>query len=774
MQCNNCKNSIEELPCKYCGYDGKEILNPHYLPCGQELGQGKYIIGRVLGAGGFGVTYSALDKVLNRRVAIKEYMPGEFSTRMQGNSHLTVFGGEKEEQFKAGMAKFYDESVRLSKFTEVQGIVQVYDCFYENNTAYIVMEYLEGETLDQLIKRESKIPVEDAVKIATKVLEALCVVHEAGMIHRDIAPNNIFLTSDGKVKLLDFGAARTATGSHSKSLTVMYKEGFTAEEQYRSNGDQGTWTDVYSVAATLYKSITGITPEGAMERKLRDELKPVGKCGADVPKNVETAIMNALNVNPKKRTQTAEQFMKELNGSVNVKNRFERTRESKIARFPKSVAIAGGIIIIASVMVLVLQQMGILSIHFETFTNLFVPEGKVRMMNVVNMDEDEAKERLEQLGLVMEREELRYDNQISPGRIISQNVKKGELVDAGTIVGVVVSSESVRVAVPDIVGLNLEDAETLLSEQALKWDVVQENSIYPVNTVIGCDPEEKKWMYQGDTVSLTVSAGMELISDNDYQLADLTGMTEDDARALLAENGVYLNVIGTEASSTVAEGRVIQQTEKPGDVIHGGSTVNVIISSGKPLVSMPNVIGMTEADAKEVIREAGLSVTVSYLADMESELGTVIDQNAKEGAEITEGTTVEIFLPRRLDTITLGTIHHTYGPQELYYSDEPNVPHIEIGEDITSTYHCNRAIVCTVESRFTGPYTNDDICRLANGDYSTWPLMTNSFRTDDTFMYFINIDETQYKNIEKLYCLVLGLDRTGNVVAYTQFEIDLS
>lgn len=359
MQCNNCKNSIEELPCKYCGYDGKEILNPHYLPCGQKLGQGKYIIGRVLGAGGFGVTYSALDKVLNRRVAIKEYMPGEFSTRMQGNSHLTVFGGEKEEQFKAGMAKFYDESVRLSKFTEVQGIVQVYDCFYENNTAYIVMEYLEGETLDQLIKRESKIPVEDAVKIATKVLEALCVVHEAGMIHRDIAPNNIFLTSDGKVKLLDFGAARTATGSHSKSLTVMYKEGFTAEEQYRSNGDQGTWTDVYSVAATLYKSITGITPEGAMERKLRDELKPVGKCGADVPKNVETAIMNALNVNPQKRTQTAEQFMKELNGSVNVKNRFERTRESKIARFPKSVAIAGGIIIIASVMVLVLQQMGI-------------------------------------------------------------------------------------------------------------------------------------------------------------------------------------------------------------------------------------------------------------------------------------------------------------------------------------------------------------------------------------------------------------------------------
>ena len=772
MQCNNCKNSIEELPCKYCGYDGKEILNPHYLPCGQELGQGKYIIGRVLGAGGFGVTYSALDKVLNRRVAIKEYMPGEFSTRMQGNSHLTVFGGEKEEQFKAGMAKFYDESVRLSKFTEVQGIVQVYDCFYENNTAYIVMEYLEGETLDQLIKRESKIPVEDAVKIATKVLEALCVVHEAGMIHRDIAPNNIFLTSDGKVKLLDFGAARNATGSHSKSLTVMYKEGFTAEEQYRSNGDQGTWTDVYSVAATLYKSITGITPDGAMERKLRDELKPVGKCGISVPKNVETAIMNALNVNPKKRTQTAEQFMKELNGSVNVKNRFERTRESKIARFPKSVAIAGGIIIIASVMVLVLQQMGILSIHFETFTNLFVPEGKVRMMNVVNMDEDEAKERLEQLGLVMEREELRYDNQISPGRIISQSIKKGELVDAGSVVSVVVSNEAVKVAVPNVVGLQLEDVENLLSEQALKWDIVQEDSIYPVNTVIDCDPEEKKWIYQGDTVSLTVSAGMNLISDSDYQLADLTGMTEYDARSLLAENGVYLNVAGTEASDDMAEGRVISQLETVGEIIQSGSTVNVIISEGKPLVTVPSVIGMSESDARSALDEIGLLCEVTYRVDMDSEIGYVIDQNISGDTEVRKDSTIKIVLPRSLDTIALTNISHGYGTQEYYDYKTDDLIEVLDGEEIRGSYHTNYAVFCAVvDVRYSAPYTLDEIIEMANHDYSDWKSFLYS--TDGTMVGFASMDNETRDDVDVVYCLAFGIDRNGDVLAYTQFSFEL-
>ena len=151
--CKVCKNEIETLPCPYCGFTGEENTDPHYLEVGYQLLGGQYIIGQVVGAGGFGVTYSAWDCSLKRCVAIKEYMPGEFSTRMPGNSDLTVYGGEKEEQFKAGMYKFYDESVRLAKFTEVPGIVQIYDWFHENNTAYIVMEFLEGETLEDRIQR---------------------------------------------------------------------------------------------------------------------------------------------------------------------------------------------------------------------------------------------------------------------------------------------------------------------------------------------------------------------------------------------------------------------------------------------------------------------------------------------------------------------------------------------------------------------------------------------------------------------------------------------
>jgi serine/threonine protein kinase len=190
----------------------------------------------------------------------------------------------------------------------VSGIVQIYDVFQENDTAYIVMEFLEGEDLGTRLKREKTISADEAVKIMVPVLEALSAVHQSKIIHRDIAPNNIFLCKDGRVKLLDFGAARSATGTYSKSLTVLYKEGYTAEEQYQSRGEQGPWTDVYAAAATMYKAITGVTPDGAMERRRKDRLKEPSKCGVKIEKNVERAIMNALIMDHKKRTQSAEIF----------------------------------------------------------------------------------------------------------------------------------------------------------------------------------------------------------------------------------------------------------------------------------------------------------------------------------------------------------------------------------------------------------------------------------------------------------------------------------
>lgn len=253
--------------CPHCGHEvDTPVENPVHIKPGTLLND-RYIIGKVLGSGGFGVTYIGWDGRLEQRVAIKEYLPSEFSTRMPGQSQVTVFNGEKNEQFYDGLKKFVEEAKHLAKFQNEEGIVKIFDSFIENDTAYIIMEYLEGETLKEFLKREKTIPEDRAVEMLIPVMKSLQVVHEAGLIHRDIAPDNIFLTNDGNVKLIDFGASRYATTSHSRSLTVIIKQGYSPEEQYRSRGDQGPHTDVYALAATMYKMITGKTPPDAMERR---------------------------------------------------------------------------------------------------------------------------------------------------------------------------------------------------------------------------------------------------------------------------------------------------------------------------------------------------------------------------------------------------------------------------------------------------------------------------------------------------------------------------
>ncbi|MBQ4040176.1 MAG: serine/threonine protein kinase, partial [Oscillospiraceae bacterium] len=242
--------------CPFCGSEEEEMYSLSrvlYLTPGTKL-QERYVVGRALGAGGFGVTYIGWDTHLVRKVAIKEYLPSEFATRMYKSDELVVAGGEHEtNSFTAGKRKFLEEGRKLAQVSNVDGIVHMYDCFEANGTAYIAMEYLEGETLETYLEREGKMSEQQVLDIMLPLLHALEAVHTKGIIHRDIAPDNIFLVKDAKgdtkAKIIDFGASKFASTSHSKSLSVMIKSGYSAEEQYRSNGNQGAFTDVYGLAA---------------------------------------------------------------------------------------------------------------------------------------------------------------------------------------------------------------------------------------------------------------------------------------------------------------------------------------------------------------------------------------------------------------------------------------------------------------------------------------------------------------------------------------------
>lgn len=279
---------------------------PLALPKGTILA-GQYVIDDVLGQGGFGITYVATDHKTNEKVAVKEFFPDALAYREM--TTVTSYPGERTENFEYGRENFLQEAKTLAEFIGCENIVRIYSYFEENNTAYFVMEYIDGVSFDHYLKEKGgKISFDEASKILVPVMEALAIVHSKGIVHRDVTPDNIYITNDGKVKLLDFGAARYSLGDKSKSLDVILKHGFAPKEQYTRHGKQGPFTDIYSLGATFYFAITGRRPPDSIDRLEEDELIPPSSLGAKLTSYQEDAILRALEVNPQSRFQSMLDF----------------------------------------------------------------------------------------------------------------------------------------------------------------------------------------------------------------------------------------------------------------------------------------------------------------------------------------------------------------------------------------------------------------------------------------------------------------------------------
>jgi len=285
----------------------------YILPPGTRL-WGRYIIGTVLGVGGFGITYRAWDTRLNTMLAIKEFYPKSLISRIPGETKVRVFSGDSQETYKKQLARFMDEAKNLAKFTGDEHIVNVLDFFEDNGTAYIVMEYLEGMTLKEyMASHGGRLPPEQSLAIASALLKATSRIHSIGIIHRDISPDNIFVLSAGSIKVLDFGAAQfTVKDNSGLSQEVVVKKGYAPPEQYRTNMKQGVWTDIYAVGATLYKMTTGITPDESIERTEKDDLKRPSQTGTDVDMIIDKAVMKAMALRPELRFKTADAMLAAL------------------------------------------------------------------------------------------------------------------------------------------------------------------------------------------------------------------------------------------------------------------------------------------------------------------------------------------------------------------------------------------------------------------------------------------------------------------------------
>ena len=314
--CLNCLNTYEEgvKVCPHCGLGNwKYQAAEKTLELGTML-KSRYKIGTVIGDGGFGITYRAVDMNTGKGVAVKEFYPREVVAR-SSMDHTTVklVNRDNTAQFQKGLNSFLEEANGLARFNNIDKIVNVYDFFEQNGTAYIVMEYLRGKPLSRYAKDHGgKISVSAAINVIMKMCEALSYVHGAGMVHRDISPDNIFVEKTGKIKLIDFGAARESYGNEEKTLSIVLKPNYAPPEQFRKKSRQGPWTDVYALGATVYKLLTGRTPDQAIDRIMEDEMQVPSRYNPEVPLFLDRIVMKMMAPKIEDRFQNCDEVRREM------------------------------------------------------------------------------------------------------------------------------------------------------------------------------------------------------------------------------------------------------------------------------------------------------------------------------------------------------------------------------------------------------------------------------------------------------------------------------
>lgn len=444
--CMGCMNQMEDhmSVCPYCGFNEAELRQEsYYLTPGTVVG-GKYIVGKAMGYGGYTVTYLGIDAEKNRKVTIKEYLPSDFSTRSEGDTEVTIYSGDAQEQFEQGLTTFLNEANRIQQLHNPRGIMQVYDCVAENDTGYVISEYLDGKTLKQMMAEGKRFSPQEAKNFICEILEGLRQVHPLDIIHCDIAPETIFVSNTGEIKLLDFGATRYVTTANSKSLAIILKQGYAPEEQYRSQGVRGPWTDVYALAAVMYYMITGVVPLESVDRALVDELKEPSKLGIQIPANMENALMNALNVYQKDRTPSAEVFYQELN-SVQVKRIQVKKQKYETGKFP-----AWAKVLVAGLLCVVVAGGVYLVIHPSNSRNLNDSHSQeVKAIPLTGMSKKQAEEEL-QNNKELKNTKLKVVGTIfnkdaqSGGEIWTQEPNSGEAVSSGVITVVLAFSDECK------------------------------------------------------------------------------------------------------------------------------------------------------------------------------------------------------------------------------------------------------------------------------------------------------------------------------------------
>ncbi|MCK5129154.1 MAG: PASTA domain-containing protein, partial [Clostridiales bacterium] len=597
--------------------------------------KGRYLVGKVVGFGGFGVTYIGWDLLLQQRIAVKEYFPGDFATRIPGQTDVTAFDGEKGEQYDEGLKRFMTEAQSLAKFAGTPGIVDIFDTFFENKTAYIIMEYLEGQDLKTYLKEKGgTIDFDDAMRIIAPVLGALKIVHKENLIHRDISPDNIFMTKDDEIKLIDFGAARYATTTHSKSLSVILKPGYAPEEQYRSRGNQGPWSDVYAIGATLYRMLTGIVPEEAMERNVKDTVKDLSKLNSKIPKHAEIAIMNALAVKAEFRTNNIPEFEIELLGEGDVTRTIIKKSKVDSGRWPLWLKIQVPIAAILLITIPILWLLGIF--ESEDITPPPAPD-MIKVPSLYKMDKADAHQVVLDLDLKYVEVDSQSHVYAAMNTVMKQSPIQGIEAEAGiTIVEVVISSGPEYEEMPDMTYKLKKDAIDELETLGFVVITEEESQDIAPGAVISQNIEAGTQYIVGKKVMLTVSTGYKGGSVGEgVVVPDVVGISFEEGANILKGDSLYVLKEKEEWNEEIPVGEIISQQPLPDTDFKTGDIVNVVISKGKKQVIVPYVLSKPKEEATTMLEELGFeNINIKLESSETVKEGHIISQSREANSVV--------------------------------------------------------------------------------------------------------------------------------------------
>lgn len=483
-RCVGCMKPLTaEGRCAYCG-----LQQDKYRPIPRCLRPGmclrdRYVLGRVLGEGSFGISYIAWDCLLDTVVAIKEYFPASLVSRHiseeDEDTNVYIYEKRESQKYQESLKKYLGEAKSLSAYYDLDGIVSVRDFFYANNTAYIVMGYVDGISVKEYVEKNGPIEGEKFLRMLEPVIQSLAKVHQTGVLHRDISPDNMLLTRDEKLVLIDFGAARKENINMTRSMTVVFKRGFSPEEQYRTRGQQGAWTDVYALCATAYYALTGKAPDESIQRVLEDDMPSLTEMtDVDLPMQQKRAFMTGMTVDFHHRYQTMDELYQGL---------YQQGRDKKHL----GAWLAGAAALVCCVALLGTGAVYGLHKHSQAKKDAIQTEApqqtalaevtttpyaadvqEYQMISFKSMTKKEALKALAGQDTELSVQwKYRYSSRIKKGRIVTQSIPAKTRYRGETYSKIVltISKGKRKTEVPKLTGVSKERARTLLKERKLHW-----------------------------------------------------------------------------------------------------------------------------------------------------------------------------------------------------------------------------------------------------------------------------------------------------------------